>query len=66
MITWLTVWVLTVELINYTGVNGKNSHSYQLTYATQSVCEKQRKRHAGLVYKSRCDFQQVPVVTPKK
>lgn len=66
MITWLTVWVLTVELVNDRGVNGKNSHSYQLTYATQSVCEKQRERHAGHAYESRCDFQQVPVVTPKK
>lgn len=66
MITWLTVWVLTVELVNDRGVNGKNSHSYQLTYATQSVCEEQRKRHAGHAYKSRCDFQQVPVITPKK
>lgn len=66
MITWLTVWVLTVELVNDRGVNGKNSHSYQLTYATQSVCEKQRERHIGHAYESRCDFQQVPVVTPKK
>lgn len=66
MITWLTVWVLTVELVNDRGVNGKNSHSYQLTYATQSVCEKQRERHDGHAYQSRCDFQQVPVVTPKK
>lgn len=65
MITWLTVWVLTVELLNDGSVNGKNSHSYQLTYATQSVCEKQRKRHTGYDYKSRCDFQQVPVATPK-
>lgn len=66
MITWLTVWVLTVQLVNDRGVNGKNSHSYQLTYATQSVCEKQRERHTGHAYESRCDFQQVPVVTPKK
>lgn len=66
MITWLTVWVLTVELLNDGSVNGKNSQSYQLTYATQNVCEKQRKRHAGFSYRSRCDFQQVPVVAPKK
>ena len=66
MITWITVWVLTVQHINDVGVNGKNSHVYQLTYATQAICEKQKKYHDGSYKVVRCDFQQVPVVLSNK
>ena len=55
MITWVTVWVLTVS---YT--NGGASH-YQLQYANQEICEKQRKNHQAIYKDSRCDFQQIPV-----
>lgn len=61
MITWVTVWVLTVQHINDIGVNGKNSHVYQLTYATREICMKQKKFHETSYKVVRCDFQQVPV-----
>ena len=56
MITWVTVWVLTVSY----SYSGGASH-YKLTYATQEICEKQRKQHENQYKASRCDFQQVPV-----
>lgn len=59
MITWVTVWVLTV----FTGSNyygHQRPSNFQLQYATQEICEKQRKNHSGT---TRCDFQQIPVVT---
>lgn len=58
MITWVTVWVLTVtqERSGYREISESN---YQLQYATQAICEKQRKNHSGA---TRCDFQQIPVV----
>lgn len=62
MLKFITVWVLTVTYLNdgqsaiYT-----NTHTYQLQYATQSICEKQRAKHTGRNKTSRCDFQQVPV-----
>lgn len=63
MITWITVWVLTVQ---YSYFNNNNT-SYQLTYATQQLCEKQisnhTKKHSS---EARCDFEQVPIYTPKK
>ena len=59
MITWVTVWVLTVYVDNYSN----KADSYQLTYATQSVCEKQIARHKKQDRNARCDFQQIPVVT---
>ena len=55
MITWVTVWVLTVS--NFGG--GSAKYAYQLQYATQATCEKQRKSHDS---SARCDFQQIPVV----
>lgn len=53
MITWLTVWVLTVSW---------GGGSYQLQYATQNTCLQQAKKH-GFGKNTRCDFQQIPVVT---
>lgn len=62
MITWVTVWVLTV-VFDETGSNGYvRRDSYQLQYATQAICEKQRKNHVQYGKTTRCDFQQVPVV----
>lgn len=63
MITWVTVWVLTITYI--TG-NMDESATYQLHYATQNICEKQRKNHQGSYKRTRCDFQQVPVYTGVK
>lgn len=55
MITWVTVWVLTVS--QYKG------DGYQLTYATQKACIHQMKKHKKERYFDvRCDFQQIPVV----
>lgn len=65
MITWVTVWVLTVGYWDQEYYKGGPS-SYQLQYASQDVCEKQKKNHATISkYKgfTRCDFQQIPVVT---
>lgn len=59
MITWVTVWVLTVS---YNGQ--KEASYYQLQYATQKTCLNQIKKHEEPHYKkARCDFQQIPVVT---
>lgn len=60
MIKFITVWVLTVSYIDISGHSGGASH-YQLQYATQNICEKQRARHAGDHKASRCDFQQLPL-----
>ena len=68
MITWVTVWVLTVHGVDK-GYRETGSYIYQLSYATQALCEKQKKNHerGGRDWKkARCDFQQVPVVMPKK
>ena len=61
MITWVTVWVLTVTTIEraYTGVT---KSSYQLQYASQAICERQRQYHKDENTSTRCDFQQIPVV----
>ena len=62
MITWVTVWVLTVSYINIGGHSGGASH-YQLQYATQETCLKQKQVHLKQgVDSARCDFQQIPVV----
>lgn len=64
MITWVTVWVLTMVADN----TGSNSYvrrdTYQLTYATQKTCIKQGERikKTNHIYTYRCDFQQVPMV----
>lgn len=61
MLTWITVWVLTVTYVNLDGHSGGGATSYQLEYASQSICEKQRLNHVGSHKASRCDFKQVPV-----
>lgn len=64
MITWVTVWVLTVGYWEGSTHNGGPS-TYQLQYGTKEICEKQKKNHAGISdYKGfmRCDFQQIPLV----
>lgn len=65
MIKFITVWILTVSYVDISGHSGGASH-YQLQYATQSICEKQRKNHVGHYKASRCDFQQVPVYVGSK
>lgn len=61
MITWLTVWVLTVYDTKY-----QKSVNYQLTYATREICVKQKKFHETNTKVARCDFQQVPIVLNNK
>ena len=64
MITWVTVWVLTMVADD----TGSNSYvrrdTYQLTYATQKTCIKQGERikNTNHIYTYRCDFQQVPLI----
>ena len=60
MITWVTVWVLTVQ-----SATGSPSNTvYQMTFASQSVCEKQIAKHTKNKWaEARCDFQQIPMVT---
>lgn len=62
MITWVTVWVLTV----FTGSDFMGNYrpsNFQLQYASQSICEKQKDNHLKRsVSSARCDFQQIPVV----
>ena len=58
MITWVTVWVLTVYTTQY-----QLDRTYQLTYSTQELCIKQKDKHKannGLLV-ARCDFQQIPI-----
>ena len=64
MITWVTVWILTVGYWESSSYAGGPS-TYQLQYATKEICEKQKKNHAKQSdYKgfTRCDFQQVPLI----
>lgn len=58
MITWVTVWVLTV-----TNRMDSANTNYQLQYASQQICKEQIKNHVGNGKTARCDFQQIPVVT---
>ena len=64
MITWVTVWVLTMVVARDESGYTKRD-SYQLTYATQSICMKQGEKikKTSRDYSYRCDFQQIPVVT---
>lgn len=64
MITWVTVWVLTVTYVNISGHSG-GATSYQLQYATQNICEKQRENHKSDYKRTRCDFAQIPVYKGK-
>lgn len=60
MITWLTVWVLTVTM--YSTYESGYAETYQLTYSSQKICEQQRKNHQGDSRITKCNFQQIPVV----
>lgn len=60
MIKWVTVWVLTVTQHQMAG--SATESAYQLTYATQAICERQAKRHSEGNSTARCDFQQVPLI----
>lgn len=61
MITWVTVWVLTV-------MSYETSSNYQLTYKTEADCKAQIVKHqldAGFRSSdrvARCDSHQVPMV----
>ena len=57
MITWVTVWVLTVIV----APTNQSSTTYQLSYGTQAACLKKADEHKK-IGQSRCDFQQIPVV----
>ena len=57
MITWVTVWVLTVV------GSGTHATTYQLEYRTQQTCLTEMKKHIQNSYKPRCDFKQIPMVT---
>ena len=57
MITWVTVWVLTVY-----STRQQDSVNYQLTYATQVTCLKELDKHKEVRrMEARCDFQQIPM-----
>lgn len=62
MITWVTVWVLTVTTDIYM-VNKPNT--YQLTYATRDICIKQGSKLNTMSSTYTCNFQQVPVYVLK-
>ncbi len=64
MIKFITVWVLTVT--QHQMVGSATESTYQLQYATQSICEKQKLRHETDRTSVRCDFQQVPVYVGSK
>ena len=60
MITWITVWVLTITQQPTMSIETETKHQY--TYATQNICEKQGKnivKREGGVYT--CNFQQTPI-----
>lgn len=62
MITFVTVWVLTVIRNDF--ANSYAPTSYQLTYATQKLCLEQADKL--IRYRSvTCNFQQVPIYVPK-
>lgn len=70
MIEWVTVWVLTVSVYDYQSY-AAGSNSYQLTYATHAICEKEKLKHKKVTalhryVDVRCDFQQVPVFDTNK
>lgn len=72
MIKFITVWVLTVGYFEYDYQQKGGPATYQLQYATQSICEKQIKNHATndrgskTKFWARCDFQQIPVYAGEK
>ncbi len=58
MIKFVTVWILTV----HTSLGSASNQTYQLTYSTQAVCQKQLEKHVTRHGTARCDFAQIPVV----
>lgn len=59
MITWVTVWVLTVYSNDVRG----SSANYQLTYQSSSECYNAEKAHKNNgKHKTQCNYQKVPVV----
>lgn len=67
MIKFITVWILTVTVHDDSYHRSNNLHThYQLQYATQQTCEKQRETQRREDVTTRCDFAQVPVHTPSK
>lgn len=62
MITWVTVWVLTIT--NNVDYSNKSEAPYQLTYATEDICNRQGKRIINNSQRYSCRFQQVPVYKP--
>jgi hypothetical protein len=66
MLTFVTVWVLTVFHSTY-NYDAKTQTSYQLTYATRDICIKQGdqiNKKSGDNYT--CNFQQIPMYAPKE
>ena len=65
MVTWVTVWVLTVTQQQRHSFERETKH--QFTYATQQICEKQGRaitnREGG---RYTCNFQQIPIYLPKE
>lgn len=58
MLSWVTVWVLTVTSVSE---SYKVKSHYQLTYATQELCLKQIKAHTSNSKTAQCNFSQIPV-----
>lgn len=61
MITWVTVWVLTITNSPWRDM----PTSTQFTYATESICMKQGERLKTNTKVYSCNFQQVPIYVPK-
>jgi len=59
MIKFITVWVLTVT--QHQLIGSATESTYQLRYATQAICERQKERHKTNRTEVSCDFEQVPV-----
>ncbi|QHJ83913.1 MAG: hypothetical protein [Caudoviricetes sp.] len=62
MITFVTVWVLTVTRTDFMNTAPT---TYQLQYATQKICLEQAEKFTR--YRSvTCNFQQAPIYVPKE
>ena len=64
MITWVTVWVLTMVANDTVNSAYVRRDTYQLTYAAQKTCidQGERIKKTSNIYTYRCDFQQVPLI----
>lgn len=63
MIKFITVWVLTVT--QHSVIGSATESTYQLQYATQTICERQKLRYKSPRTEVSCDFKQVPVYVGK-